>query len=233
MKILRTLAPGLAAILLGWLGGAVAAADAPASDFKVAIDGTGNGVTALYVGKGGNVVIPAELEGFPVTGLRGFVDRKGITSVTIPDSVTGIGSFRDCRDLTSITIPNSVTWIQEHAFKGCSGLTAITIPAGVTVIEIGTFRGCSSLRSVTIPNGVTKIKSNAFEECTGLTSITIPGSVTEIASGAFDYCKNLTTVNFTGDNQIEFSAAHDTFSGCEKLSLATQAALKKRGWYGK
>ena len=56
-----------------------------------------------------------------------FQGCKGLTSVTIPNSVTNIGrqAFLNCEGLTSITIPNSVTWIEANAFSGCSGLTSI------------------------------------------------------------------------------------------------------------
>jgi len=56
-----------------------------------------------------------------------FQGCKGLTSVTIPNSVTNIGrqAFLNCEGLTSITIPNSVTWIEANAFSDCSGLTSI------------------------------------------------------------------------------------------------------------
>ena len=58
---------------------------------------------------------------------------KGLTSITIPNSVTsiGYGAFYECTGFTSITIPNSVTSIGERTFAYCTGLTSITslIPA--------------------------------------------------------------------------------------------------------
>jgi hypothetical protein len=120
-----------------------------------------------------------------------FEGCRGLTSVTIPDSVTEIGEegeefwgrsvFGGCSSLTSVTIPNSVTDIWPCAFCGCSGLTSITIPDSVTLIARDAFADCSSLTSVTIGNSVTKIGKFAFYGCSGLTSVTIPDSVTEIA----------------------------------------------------
>ncbi len=43
-------------------------------------------------------------------------------------------AFYLCRGLTSVTIPNSVTAIGNEAFEGCSGLTSVTIPDSVTAI---------------------------------------------------------------------------------------------------
>ena len=103
-------------------------------------------------------------------------------------------AFNYCRGLTSVTIPNSVTRIGVEAFDGCTGLTSVTIPNSVTSIENHAFRNCTGLTSVTIPNSVTSIGSGAFDGCTGLTSITIGNSVTSIGDYAFSGCTGLTDV---------------------------------------
>ena len=127
-----------------------------------------------------------------------------IGAVTIPSTlggyiVTSIGSFYNCRGLTSVTIPDSVTSIGDSAFEGCSDLTSVTIPDGVTSIGSFAFRDCSGLTNVTIPDGVTSIGYYAFRGCNSLTDVTISASVTNIGSSAFDYCSNLTRVVFKGD----------------------------------
>ena len=104
-------------------------------------------------------------------------------------TVTSIGdAFKFCRGLTSVTIPNSVTSIGKNAFWGCSGLTSVTIPNSVTSIGVSAFYNCRGLTSVTIPNSVTSTGVHAFGYCSGLTSVTIPNSVTSIDEGAFQYC---------------------------------------------
>ena len=136
-----------------------------------------------------------------------FWNCRGLTSVTIPNSVTSIGEYAFAGDglfggfsgLTSVTIPNSVTSIGDYAFYECRGLTSVTIGNSVTSIGDGAFSGCSGLTSVTIPNSVTSIGGSAFFYCSGLTSVTIGNSVTSIGHGVFAYCIGLTKTNYTGD----------------------------------
>ena len=86
----------------------------------------------------GDLVIPNEIEGLPVTsiGEEAFILCMHLTSITIPEGVTSIGdwAFWECRSLASITIPDSVTSIGWYAFAGRSSLTSIAIPEGVTSI---------------------------------------------------------------------------------------------------
>jgi hypothetical protein len=166
-----------------------------------------------YTGGGGAVVIPATINGYPVTaiGVQAFFQKNGITSVTIPNSVTSIGyrAFYNCYNLTSVAIPDSVASIGDRAFELCYRLTSVTIPNGVISIGFFAFNNCTSLTDLTIPNSVTSIGGNAFIRCSSLTSVTIPGSVTNIGGGvAFTDCYRLT--NITVDSA---SPAYNSLGG--------------------
>jgi hypothetical protein len=137
-----------------------------------------------YKGRLKAVFIPAAIDGIPVVGINGkwgmeawsgAFTRKGLTWVSIPDSVTFIGdeAFR-YNNLTRVVIPDSVTSIGEGAFYN-NELTSVVIPNSVTSIEDDAFAG-NALTSVVIPNSVTSIGAGAFGG-NELTSITIGSNV--------------------------------------------------------
>ena len=73
-----------------------------------------------------------------------------ITSCNIDDKCAFIlkDAFCDCRGLTSVTIGNSVTGIGDRAFYNCTGLTSVTIPDSVKDIGDYAFNNCGSLKKV-------------------------------------------------------------------------------------
>jgi hypothetical protein len=110
--------------------------DAPpeAVNFETKIENGAITITG-YKGTVKDVFIPARMGNFAVTTIdvRAFY-KKGITSVTIPDSITFIGANAfEGNQLTSVTIPDSVTMIGAYAFMG-NPLTEVSIPKGVNLI---------------------------------------------------------------------------------------------------
>ena len=158
-----------------------------------------NTFTPSYSNLSGDIVIPKTVTYSGKTYSVIIIDDdafrgcRGLTSVTIPNSVTTIGNyaFYNCSGLTSVAIPDSVTSIGDYVFSGCSGLTNVTIGNSVTSIGNYAFSGCTSLTSMTIGNSVTSIGNSAFKWCSGLTSVAIPNSVTSIGSDAFYNCSGL------------------------------------------
>lgn len=175
-------------LLLGTIS--VSAAKTTEDDFSYTVSAKGTCTITGYSGTETELVIPAEIDGYPV--------------VTI-----GEYAFEYCTSLTSIRLPESITSIESNTFYGCTSLSSITLPEGITSIESYTFYGCSSLTSITIPESVTSIGGAAFEDCSSLPSITIPDSVTAIKADAFLGCNSLTAVNITDLAawcKIEFSS---------------------------
>ena len=142
-----------------------------------------------------SIAIPATIRGVAVKSIGNHAfANKGLTSVTIPNSVTSIGksAFVD-NQLTSVTLSNSLTSIELYAFRN-NQLTSITLPNSVTSIGNHAFSD-NQLTSVTLPNSVTSIGESVFQN-NKLTSVTIPNSVTSIGNLAFAYNK-LTTVTLS------------------------------------
>ena len=170
----------------------------------------------------GDVTIPAQIAGLPVTsiGERAFYQCTSLTSVTIPASVTSIGerAFYQCTRLTSVTIPASVTSIGEVAFYDCTGLTSVTIPASVTSIGAGAFADCTGLTSMTLQPGLATIGDGMFNDCRALTSVTIPASVISIGHEAFSGCRGLTSVTIPASVT---SIGHEAFYDCTGLTSVT------------
>ena len=141
-------------------------------------------------------------------GMVAFIECKGLTSVTIPNSVSMIGeaAFYHCTGLTSVTIPNSVTTIGEEAFSDCTGLTSVTIPNSVTEIGKYAFEDCENLKSINVAkdnshycseNGVLfDITKKRLIQCPcGIKgNYAIPDGVTTIGEWAFASCTGLTSV---------------------------------------
>ena len=193
------------------------------SDFTYTKNDTGVTITG-YTGSTGNIIIPSELGGKPVTaiGEKAFYQNKTITSVKIPEGVTSIGkqaffvcsSLKEVRipegvtsigisafaqtNLTEVEIPKSVKNIEQYAFNGCNNLEEVTIPGGVQSTGDHAFAHCSSLKQVIISDGVEIIGRSAFDGCRSLTEVTIPKSVTSIEWGAFADCDALKTVYYGG-----------------------------------
>ena len=216
---------------------------------------TNNGSIAItaYLGSNAAVVIPATINGLPVTrlfdggGFNAIPGFLGLSSVIIPDSVTNIdaNAFAGCASLTNISLGNGVTAIEDLTFYDCFTLAGITIPNSVASIGVNAFFS-SGLTRVTIPNSVTSIGNGAFDNCpltnvligtglstlgaaaffhSGLTAVTIPQNVTNIGIGAFADCLNLTNITVASGNPAYISVNGVLFNQNQTTLLAFPAGL--------
>lgn len=196
-------------------------------------------------------VIPAEIEGMPVTEIKNsaFQERTRLTKVVLPETVTKIGdyAFHQCVRLEEVFIPESVSeigwnilkgtpWLKNHP-EGCvivgngiviaySGeVQQLVIPEGVRAIAGCAFENSESLMSVSIPESVSIIGGLAFSGCSKLTECTIPEGVREIGAYAFNWCSALQKVYIA--DSVETIGSH-TFLGCKALfDVKLPANLKK------
>ena len=112
------------------------------------------------------VVIPEEIDGYPVTAIA-------------------IYAFADCISMTSVYIPDSVTEIGDIAFSYCKSLTDVRLPEGLTTLPSGCFNNCTALAEISLPDSITTVNP-AFYGCSLLEKVDFPDNVTSVGSGAFD-----------------------------------------------
>ena len=196
--------------------------------FGVIIDGLTPG---FVLPQDGYLVLPDTIDDRPVVaiGPQAFMNRSGITQVTIPATVTSIGDlafYMACElktvtfesgsslrtigsnafafsGITAITLPNTVTSIGQAAFERTQ-ITAFTLPANVTGILRFTFRS-SNLQTVDLAVGsrLVSIDEEAFAG-TAITELYIPATVESISQTAF---YNAGVVQFTVDQRNRIYAS--------------------------
>ena len=159
----------------------------------------GIGSTAVSPAPDGDVAIPTEIGGYPVTGIasNAFKDCVGMTSLTISSNVTsvGIGAFDGCGNLVSVTMPWSLVTTMEATFPDAyDKLETVTLTGDTETIPNGAFSGCSSLRSIEIPDNVSRIGRQAFKNCGAIERLTIPSGKVIVEDGAFEGCNAIRSV---------------------------------------
>lgn len=184
--------------------------ESPASDFTYRL---WNGAIALdsYHGPGGEVRVPATIEGLAVTRIKGplFPNRGDVTAVVLPPTVSIIERFAfNGAGITSITLPASVI-VVDQAFKGADQLQNIYVdPANTTFTSIDgvLFRANTPFLTLweypagragayTVPGGVTHIGYQAFAYSNKLTNVTLAPTVQCVYEEGFAYCRRLRTVS--------------------------------------
>ncbi len=204
-KMKKALAFLLAMLLLvtgdlqGWK---VQAAQSGDYEYQVINDGERGVEITGYTGSGGDITIPSEIEGIPVTaiGESAFSDLWELESITIPSGVMSIGThaFSECHGLKSVDIPEGVEIIAEGAFSGCHELRNVPLPESIKTIDDYAFFHCIWLSKMVFPKGLKSIGARAFEESGMEGSITISEGVESVGEKAFYRCAELERVIFSG-----------------------------------
>ncbi|MDR0442531.1 MAG: leucine-rich repeat domain-containing protein [Treponema sp.] len=161
-------------------------------------------VIVKYKGEDKEISIPTEIDGKPVTGIgeRAFA-RKGLTKLTIPDSVTFIGYEAFARnEFTEVTIPGSISEIGEGAFER-GKLTRVSFTDGVKTIGRKAFEA-NEIVSISF-GSVEKIGDSAFRNNKLAGTFTIPDCVKSIGSSAF--ADNPFEIVIIPDGKIEINGS--------------------------
>ena len=173
-----------------------------------------------------------------------FMNRKNVSSITMPNSVHAIGDFAfdSCTGLTSINIPDNVTSIGTWILKRCDSLNEISIPyAGDNDGKfIGSLFGGydykdnnssvpASLKKVTITN-TNQIDKQAFYGCNNIESIVLSEKVTSIKEQAFYGCSSLKSITAPGVKTIEKQAFRNTGFYNDSSNWDNGKALYVNNW---
>ena len=206
-KLKRAVSCLLAVVMLLSMCMLVPAAAAAETADGLVYEETGEGITITgYVGVGGDVIIPEEINNKAVIAIgedafrvSAFPAADTITSIVIPNSVTnisGAGLFRGCTQLRSVTLPeNAVIDSTASMFRDCTALESITIPKNLTEIGNAMFQNCISLIEVLFPDGIAILLIGMFAfQKTAISEFDSPETLTSIDQEAFEGCTNLTDI---------------------------------------
>lgn len=189
------------------------------------------------------IVIPAELDGTPVTVIDSFAfkDCESVKKITVPSSVKEMEfcAFRNCTGLEELVFNAENCKVASPFSKAgtASGGVAVTFGKTVKIVPAGLF---------TVQSGVDgeelsppKIKSVTFEEdsvCeqigasaftnTDIEAVNLPASLKIIGSSAFSGCKKMTSV--TLPEGLETIESH-AFLSTPITSLNIPASVKEIG----
>ena len=190
-----------------------------AFEFKSISSGKAYAVKARSTNIKGQITIPSEYNGLPVTQIynAGFQNCTGlIGNLVIPDSITVISgsAFKGCTGFNgTLTLPNGLVTISSNAFQGCTGFTGdLVIPDSVTSIGESCFLDVGFNGTLTISKNIKIIQNNAFAKNTmyqGTTfagSLVIPEGVTEIGYSAFSNNKGFTGALVIPDSVVRIGA---------------------------
>ena len=187
-----------------------------------------------YSGEETDPVIPAEINGLPVTeiGEGCFQGNLSIEKVHIPEGIQSIGdyAFECCSSLKKVYCPDSLLFLGDGAFSGCNHLILADLQDNLETIGKGAFLCCTGLISLDLPAKLAALGEFAFADCSGLARVTFNGgSLTAIPERLFYGCSGLLSVNVPS---VVTSVGERAFADCTSLSsLYFAAPLEELGEY--
>ena len=175
-----------------------------------------------------------------------FAGMRGVSSVTIPDSVKGIGigAFDDCgghwkvtdeEDAEAVWMSDEVSCIDTETVPGLMMVDGwvVDYDNSVTSVDARELRGIAAgafhysrhgdevpcrLTSVKLPNRMEELGEWTFGGCGKLKSVAFPAGLKRIGEHAFEGCTSLSSVSVPlGLTGL----GRDAFAGCSSLKAVS------------
>ena len=168
--------------------------DDPLADLHYASNGREVRINA-YTGNGGDVYIPDEIGGVPVTRLydRAFLNTV-ITSLRLPAGLVSIGEHgvQGTYHLEDVLVlPRTLQLLDRCAFR-FSDIAGVVLQSDCQ-LRYWTFADCDRLQFCYIRKGyAVTLGEKAFMNARALETVVIPADVTRIDATAFSGCNFLT-----------------------------------------
>lgn len=201
----------------------------------------GNAIIRKYKGTDANLVIPATLDGHPVTALGSysFNGCDTLVEVTVPEGVAEIHNdvFDECKNLTTLYLPSTVTNIYLTGLAGRNGMKQVIVaednPTYASEDGVLYNKGKNWIwlypkakeGAFQLQEGVS-CRSDTFKNCVGLTKITLPNSFSR-SDISFEGCSSLTEIVVGEDNQY-LSTVDGVLYNKAQTVLITYPARKKQ-----
>lgn len=172
---------------------------------------SGKGITLQkYMGNADVVIIPQEIDGYPVRVIADecFAKHQEILKIVLPDSLRSFGykAFYGCSALREINFPDGLREIGGWSLAHTS-VTEIELPDSVTKLGYGTFYSCTKLTKVVLSPYIVKVDENTFSNCARLRSVTIPSAEIKIDYEAFNEGKPVTIIGVAGSFAEKYAQA--------------------------
>lgn len=184
----------------------------------------GTAVLTGYSGNATDVVVPAQLDGYPLREVAGtaFYLNDTIESITFSEGIQLLNAhvILDCYNLKAIHLPSTVhfTASEEPDMKcrvicgpyHCPSLETITVAEGnpylavhenvlynkdMTILRY--FPSADPREVFEIPEGVLAIGAGAFADNQNLKEVKMPDTVLRIQAESFEYCVQLEKINIS------------------------------------
>lgn len=236
MKLKKLLAGALAAVVAVGSLSVVSFADpgdtGTYGDFEYTELSNGNVSITGYIGDGGDIVVPSDINGKTVTqiGSKAFEGCETITSVEIPSTVISINNdaFYKCLSLTAIDVN-----AQNSYYKSVDGVLFRT---NSTSVYLFCYPAGKKDKTYSIPDDTDYIQYNAFYYNPHITAVVLPDKLNDVSGGLamtfnttdrqFEGCFSLEAINVSENNPY-YTSVDGVLFNKDKTTIVSYPKGKK------